>query len=397
MVELTTRVRVIRPAVAVTALVAFIGGFTAIGAAKHTPLAALLGIMVSVIGGIMLYRLAKTPPPAAVRVDAQGVAIGGVLVIPRADVTDAQFVPVAKDGPHVLVKGKGRSATIVVSGPEEGARILRELEMDVGAHAAEFSVVAPSALPVFAGIVLGLAVMMFGLFAKMTPLAVLGPLLAVLAPFLLVPATLRVGTDGVLLKSRLQEKFFPLERIAAVSPTRNGIKLDMIDGTSTSLPIASTYSLGPYDKEVQAAMLQRLHEARMRRAGAPASAEATVGWRLGRGERTIAEWLASLAGEGAEGAGGFRDAEIRLEDLVEVLDDRAGAPAHERVAAAVLLAKRGGDEERARIRVAAEAVVAPKLRVALDAIADGKDAAALEEAIREAEEEASVSGTKRAV
>lgn len=386
MVELTTGTRIDRPAVAVAWLVAFIGGFSAIGMARQFPPAVFLGPALAVLAGVMLARLSKSSPPGVVRIDTQGLTIGGALVMPRAEIADAQFVPIGRDGPHVVIKGKRKLATIMVSGPEQAAQILQELGMDVGAHAAEFAAVAPSPIPVIAGIVLGLGLMMVGLFSKTTPLVILGPILAILAPILLVPATLRVGTDGLHLKSRLKEKFFPLERIASVAPTRNGIELAMIDGSRANLPIASSYQLSPYDKELQAALLQRIHEVQKRRTDTASSSEATVGWRLGRGERTIADWLASLVGEGGDD-GGFRDAEIRLDDLVEVLDDRSGAPAHERVAAAVLLAKRGGDEDRARIRVAAEAVVAPKLRVALDAIADGKDVAALEEAIREAEEE----------
>ena len=380
MVELTTRAQVVNNAAQVALLCGFVGGFSSLAFGKVFPPIILVGLVVAALSMWRLMRSMKLRP-AKVTVDAAGVSFDGALVVPKSAIAGARYVPASKHGPHVVVTG-AKTAMIAVQSAEEATQVIDALGMGVGTHAAKFNVVAQSALPVFGGMAFGLGLMMLGLFTGLVPLAILGPALALLAPILFVPATVHVGTDGILWKSRFRADLFPFERVRSVAPTKRGILIQLTDGKTVNLPMTSRYSLVGYELDEQVALLQRIHEARTRRDLAPTE-EATVGWRLDRGERTIADWLASFDAEGAA----FRDAAIRLEDLLEVLDDRSRAPAKERVAAAVLLAKRGGDEEKARIRVAAEAAAAPKLRVALDAIAAGKDAAALEEAIREAEEE----------
>ncbi len=65
---------------------------------------------------------------------------------------------------------------------------------------------------------------------------------------------------------------------------------------------------------------------------------------------------------------GFRNAEVTGEDVASVLE-APSSPSDERIAAAIALASRGKPDDMARIRVAAEASVNPKLRIALEAVA----------------------------
>ena len=99
---------------------------------------------------------------------------------------------------------------------------------------------------------------------------------------------------------------------------------------------------------------------------------------LPRGERSVDAWLKEL--RGAHG-GGYRDLAMSDEQLFDILEDAAAGDAV-RAAAAVCLAARKDDEVTQKLRVAADDVAAPKLRVALDATLEEDDDAltrALEE------------------
>lgn len=320
-----------------------------------------------------------------VRIDEQGLHIDGVLRTARSTITQALFVPEGTDGAIVRVESAGAQTAIVVRDEAEAKTILRELDMAVDQRAAKFNAVAPAALPAFAGMALGLALMMFGLFAKVHPLVVIGPALALLAPLLLVPASIVVGIDGVYLKSLVTKRFYAFDRIDTVTGTQRGVSLKLRDGSSVDLPLTSRLRLNAFEEQDRNALVERITRTlEHRRAGGAASPGAAVATRLERGSRPFAEWLAQLT---TEESATFREMPLRLEDLRAVLEDPAGAP-NQRVAAALVLAKRGGADERALIRVAAETAAAPKLRVALDTIATGEsDATRLEEVLREAEAE----------
>ena len=97
---------------------------------------------------------------------------------------------------------------------------------------------------------------------------------------------------------------------------------------------------------------------------------------LPRGERSVAMWLREL--RGAHG-GGYRDLAMSDDQLFDILEDANDAV---RAAAAVCLAARKNDEVNEKLRVAADDVAAPKLRVVLDATLEEDDDAltrALEE------------------
>jgi len=99
---------------------------------------------------------------------------------------------------------------------------------------------------------------------------------------------------------------------------------------------------------------------------------------LPRGERSVAMWLREL--RGAHG-GGYRDLAMSDDQLFDILEDATAGDAV-RAAAAVCLAARKNDEVNEKLRVAADDVAAPKLRVVLDATLEEDDDAltrALEE------------------
>ena len=106
--------------------------------------------------------------------------------------------------------------------------------------------------------------------------------------------------------------------------------------------------------------------------------ETSVHGALARGERGVAEWRKALASI-RSADGGYRQTATRDEDLWRVVED-VSAPADARAAAA--LALRSAADAPARLRVAAEAVASPHLRIALETAADREaEDAALDEAL----------------
>jgi hypothetical protein len=117
---------------------------------------------------------------------------------------------------------------------------------------------------------------------------------------------------------------------------------------------------------------ERINEAIEARATEhPDEVVATVA--LGRAARPIDQWVVALKAM-LEKTSTFREgAALAIDQLWRVLED-PDAAAERRAAAAVALSPKLDDAGRARMRVAAEATVAPKLRVAFEAAADADDA-----------------------
>ncbi len=105
-----------------------------------------------------------------------------------------------------------------------------------------------------------------------------------------------------------------------------------------------------------------------------------------RGGRSVSEWIAHLREIAGRQEGGMRQAPVLRSHLWSMLADPA-ASMRDRAGAAVALSH-GADEEPAtkeRLRVMAQSVASPKLRVAIEAAAEGADAR-LERALEELEE-----------
>ncbi len=109
--------------------------------------------------------------------------------------------------------------------------------------------------------------------------------------------------------------------------------------------------------------------------------------RLARGSRETKAWLASLRAIGSGANVDARTAPLPREQLFRIVEDSA-TDASARAAAAVALGMHLDAEGRARVRSAATATAAPKLRIALEAIAEGAADPELEAALAEVEVEA---------
>jgi hypothetical protein len=103
------------------------------------------------------------------------------------------------------------------------------------------------------------------------------------------------------------------------------------------------------------------------------------------GTRTVSEWVTSLRAIGAGANADTRTAPFPRERLLRIVEDPT-SPADDRAAAAVAVGASLGAEDRLRLRSVADAVVAPRLRVAIEAAA-GDDDAELETALAQVVEE----------
>src|SRR6185312_7858970 len=141
------------------------------------------------------------------------------------------------------------------------------------------------------------------------------------------------------------------------------VRLDLLltldDGSQLLIPVGSK----EFAEARTAVLYERVREIVDDRA--PAGSPPPV---LARGGKTAREWIASLRALGRERS--YRAASVDEVELARVVET-ATMSAEERAAAAVALARDAAGRER--VRIAANAVVAPHLRVALDAVASGDD------------------------
>jgi hypothetical protein len=187
------------------------------------------------------------------------------------------------------------------------------------------------------------------------------------------PGELVIGADGLTVKGGLRARFVSWARVREVRTDEAGVRVVRDDGSVV-------FARGRHvDDGLRATIALRVEEAReaWRRGGLAAERAA----RLDRGGRDLEAWRDALRKALADD-GRYREAPMDRDDVARVLDS-AASPAERRIGAALLLAE-GSDGEagRERVRVAARAAASPRLRIALERVADGSvDEAAIDEAL----------------
>jgi hypothetical protein len=351
----------------------------------------VLGILAQVLGaGTGSWPKLRN---GAVRADETGVAVDGVLRMPRASVARAYVQPLGHRRPVVRLHGKRGTPDldVVVSDVDEGTRILEALELDVAHRAVAF----PGASPLYASIArqvgTGVAfVFLFLLAGFFTRL--LGPAVFAFLPFVaflpilcaMIPSRITVGADGVLTGWLGFERFHSFEEFPDVMPYGNGVALLSRSGKRVNVATTPARRRNPSYADVnRAAVEERIREAQraflQHRA---TNAEALVA----RSGRTTEDWVEALRALAV--SDDYREAAVPREALWRIAEDPAAEPTA-RAGAAVALRGRIDEADRARLRVAAESSVSPKLRVALEAAAtDGSDDGELHAALEGLEETA---------
>ncbi len=373
-----------------------------------TPAAILAGVPFLAVGpllvGAFVLALAynKSPwpvvEPTTVDADASGVRIGG-LHVPRGEITGAFVLPSRGEitGGFVLPGGeptrillrrrRGKLPILLQGGTNGEARdMLRTLGLGVSQTVSTFraytrvrkrsgdvdrvrGVVAGWNILFFA-IFLAVSFQGYGLAAKlvlalwmMTPLVV----------FFRVRARLHVGADGIVLTWLGRKRFLAYGEIEDVQRSRReGVCVKLKGAEEVIVHVGG---------DAAAIIQERIREAMEAQRRGQAAADAPL---LRRGKRGAAEWIAALRAIGTGANLDMRTAPMPRERLFRIVEDPTASPA-DRAAAAITIGANLDAAGRSRLSAAAEATVAPRLRVVLEEAAKGEDDAALTEALAQVE------------
>ena len=322
--------------------------------------------------------------PGTLTVDGENVRLDGRVLAARAELTQGFVVP-AREGTLVrLERGALRPGVVVrVRDEAEAVGLLRALGFDAEHAAAEMraasGLLALSVPKQMAIMLPGVLACLAGIFwATATFQKQAGPYVMAIVTMLLVwtftlafaPTTIRIGTDGVVTRWLGRERFVRFteieraERYDEIVGTKRqcGVRLHLRGGEPVRLPTGQT-EIGESESRQ---LLTRIEEARAARdAGHVASAAAF----LSRGTKNALDWVRSLRALGS-GALDLRTSAVPTEVLLKTVEDGGSSETERAGAAVAALASRESRDVAARIRVAAETAASPKLRVALDRLAD---------------------------
>ena len=361
-------------------------------------------ILSAALGGMLWIR---NPRPreveGVVSVSEEGVRIGQALVLPREQIKAGFVVPRPDKRPIVRLekKGIGPALEIRVENEDEGREVLRRLGLDATQTIASF--VLPSRIFADERLRRRYAATLVAIFAlagiltrllqsaiELVPIG-LGFATLGLGLFMISSRThLRVGADGIVLRWFRNERFVSFDEIASIELYEEkrfqrrrwaGARIRLRSGETITLPVSSAGEVGGPRVRLVLNRLQQAHADHQR--GVRASAEA----RLTRGDRPMLAWVRDLRRAGAGAAADHRVAPMPTDRLLELAEDPHADPVMRANAAVALGANTESEQLRKRLRVAAQATAAPRLRVALEKAAEVDDEAALAEALSEVEAE----------
>ncbi len=338
--------------------------------------------------GPMAAAIQRRPKVETLAVTAtpEGLTVGE-KVIPRLKLRSALLRHEA-ERKFVLLRGKGLlapSVDVEVSDDEAADLLTQALALDARSTTAEFSLLrrAVNLRPALAAIVIVTMAALFGfvmvggasLFIALAPLLVLAAALTIGLPLLLLSRTakLRVGADGIMVRNGLSRgQFYSHDDISAVHAEGSSVILERPHKPSLHFQVAGAQKkLAEEHARTAKSIVWRIDKARdAHRALAGATPQGAVV--LAQGERTVREWIEDLkrVGEGANVT--FRNALLTRDQLLSIVESTSAA-AKERLAAAVALRSKLTDDEKPRIRVAAERCVAPELRERMVRVLDASD------------------------
>lgn len=339
-----------------------------------------------------------------VSVDERGIWVNRSLILPANRIRSGFVVPRSSERTVVQLRSNWYSPAveILVENEDAGREVLRRLNLDASQKFVSF--ILPS--PIYAyeglrwllriiGLILFTATINFILFMSLLWIESIKLFIAwAIEYFLLIQLTrvqLSIGTDGVRLRYLIKERLLRYRDIKSITmfklkawwiPDWAGVQIELESGESIRLPVATKGKSGAARVGLVVNRLQEAFADNQTRK--PACSEI----RLVRGERSLQAWVRELRRTGAGAAANHRIAPLPNERLLEVVEDPQADPVNRANAAIALGANTETDEFRQRLRVAAQATAAPRLRVALERAANVDDEAALVEALAAVESEA---------
>jgi hypothetical protein len=341
-------------------------------------------------GGVWLTDVSLVRRTRLVTADAGGISVGDVRV-PRAALS-AGFVKPEAGAPRVLLRRRrGLPIELEAGSTDEARALLMALGLDASQTAVDFRTPSPivgdrwaSAL---AGIAMGFVVLAAQAVARVGP-HVVGPafmtMILIFIALASVSTRLRIGADGVETRWLRRRRFIPYEQFAGAQRYSKSWGRSRIDGLRITLRTGETVDLpvqvGSWWRGDKLMLVEeRIREAKEAYRRGDAAVDAAM---LERGGRSVGEWVAALRAIGTGANATLRVAPLPRDRLLRIVED-ATQPGLARAAAAVAVGAEMDEEGRARLRVAAEATAATKLRVSIERAASGASSPELEEALSE--------------
>jgi hypothetical protein len=378
-----SRLLVQRPVLTLAASALATVGATVLLGPAYGGAAATLGIVLTSLLGLGMFLGSRRKRSKLVRADAAGVSLDGQLALPAEQLLGGYVtrgaVPQAK-----LVHTSGNECmTLDVPTPAVGEELLAALGLDPKHRALEVSgasLLTVTVLHNFLVPVLMFALVVLGMLITRPLVPQVGPILAVLAgvagghAFFWSRSRITVGNEGVNYRWLGFDRYVAYADMASVSSEANRIVITLDSGEKVRLPIAvATTVTAPVTDQKRIAIEQRIREQldryRARTAQAPPHEL------VAREGRSTRDWLGALT-DLTRGDTTYREPVVPAEDLCRVLDDPSSDPSA-RVGAAVALKQSGDQDHVRRVRVAAAMTAQPKLRVALERVAEASDDDAL--------------------
>ncbi|MBK7396425.1 MAG: hypothetical protein IPJ34_09030 [Myxococcales bacterium] len=335
------------------------------------------------------------------------LSLAGEPLVRRAEIRAAHVLPEPTGATVRLARGAiAGPIDLAVGSVEQGRALVQALGLDASKTSTAVAIYARTTEELAErrrkGVIATLSLL--ASVAALFPLIKLGYSLGALIAGLAVAASYatilamrfksaraEVGADGVVLSWLGRRQFVPIreiERAEVVEGKATLVRIHRIG--APPLDVVAAVRNAPTLGERPAQLLaERIEEAVQARGlgGAAVAVDDPEGV-LVRGARPIAEWIAELRGL-RDRVPTFRAPGL-FDRLWDVLEDVRATPT-QRAAAAVALTPHLDEEGKTRLQVAAQAAVAPKLRIALEAAAE-QDDARLAEALEEAGEEAATRG-----
>ncbi|MEP7122916.1 MAG: hypothetical protein ABJE95_18460 [Byssovorax sp.] len=380
----------------VTVTAAVLGPVAAVGGAlANLPAVALLS-PVLLAGGIAgsLFALSQNPwttdLPGDFEAGPEGLFESGRLLVPAERMRAGFVVPDPGHGPRVRIqRKKGLPVEIRVRDEAEGRELLRALGLDATQRAATFNTPSRAITDPLWSVILGLGfaalLILFGVLHRSLGLHGGGfqlPLVVAYLGFIFATRTgVTVGADGILRSWMGKKEFWSygeIESVQSFLDTRvwrkqkwQGIELVLRSGARVRIPVSSKQTLQASNLEL---ILERIREAMESHRQGDAAAETAL---LARQARTVPDWVQSLRAIGSGAHVDHRTAPVAPERLFRIVEDPS-LTASARAGAAVALGGSLDASGKVRLKDAAGATAAPKLRIAIEAAASGDDAALIE-------------------
>ncbi len=317
--------------------------------------------------GIIIVNKPRRLTAAAIRVDAQGIAFNGE-VLARLDEVTGLSVARSPVGWRVSIMIREKPPLdLQLSSETHVAELRHALGLALARSAARRFVghTALGGLGAVASVLLAIsALFVVGTMLGAGPLFLLFPFILIMSPLAL--AALRgivvtCGEEGVHIQRRVGSTHLPYS-----------------DVTVHETSIQNVVELrGPYKRwNVELGSAEDAHmmigDIR-RRALVPAPpGDENIGALLARSGRSVAQWLSGVRVQAKpEAAVGYRAANLDQDRLFNVLEDPSADPTA-RIAAAVALRVKNGDDDELvrRVRIAATSTAYPEMRQALSEIID---------------------------